>query len=133
MLWHMSMQLPGMGLALVGLLVAGCANDGTEICPAVGLPEPGVRVSGGIAGASVRICAGAECATTTLAKGGRFVGLASLRAGQAVELVATYTAASSPVVSRIRVVPDKLQPYGPRCGDVVVATLVFDSSGHATG
>ena len=120
-----------LGLALAGLLVAGCANDGTEVCPAVAGGKPGVRVSGGVAGASVRICAAAECVTTTLGKDVRFVVLPSLRPGQAVELVVTYRAAGSPVVSHVSVVPNQSIPGGARCGSVGVTTLVFDSSGRA--
>lgn len=121
----------GFGVALSGLLLAGCTN--TVSCTLIGA-ESGVRVSGGAAGASVRICADADCASTTFVGGFGFVPLPSLHPGRTAELVATYRSAGSPVVSRITVVPEKHQPNGPRCDPIVAAaSLVFDRTGRASG
>lgn len=63
-------------LALVTAVLTACSED--HVCTLIGA-EPGVGVTGGVNGASVRVCAGSTCATTATVNGHGFVNMPSLR------------------------------------------------------
>ena len=118
-----------VALALLALALVPSSRARDHACTLVGA-EPGVRVSGGVSGATVRVCAGADCGTTTFVGGVGFVGLHSLRPGRSVELTAIYNGRKS----RATVVPDKFEPNGAECGpSVAAARLTFDREGRARG
>ena len=118
-------------LALLTATIAACGED--RGCHLIGA-EPGVRVTTGVGGGSVRLCAGVTCGTAPLSRGENFVGLPSLQPGQRVELRVTYSHASQRTTSVVSVVPNKFQPNGPHCPpSVAVATLTLDASGRVAG
>jgi hypothetical protein len=118
-------------LVLLTTTLAGCTAG--VPCTAIGA-EPGARVTSGVNGASVRVCDGATCGTTTLANGDNFVNLPSLRPGRKVELKVTYGQANRTTTSVVTVVPHEFQPNGASCPpSVAVAKLTLDATGRAAG
>lgn len=121
-----------MTLALLVATLAACRED--RACTLIGGSPPGVGMTGGVNGASVRICAGLGCGTTTMVDGRGFVNLPSLRPDHEVELRVTYSHGSQSSTSVVRLVPDRFQPNGPGCDPTVAgATLTLAADGRATG
>ena len=129
---RMIMNLLAPAWALAMLALGGCSEP--HACTLVGAVS-GVRVTGGTAGVPLRLCSGRDCATTRLdASGAGFVPLSSLQEGRAVNLDATYSGPRSPVVSRVKILPTKVQPNGPGCEPTVaVAQIALDPTGRARG
>ena len=121
-----------LGLVLGASLFAGCGES--HGCHLIGAVS-GVRVTGGAAGASVRVCLGRACGMTRIDGANvAFLPLSSLPPGRPVELLVSYTAAGSPFASRVKVVPKKVQPNGPDCAPTVaVVGIVLDKQGRAEG
>ena len=118
-------------LASVTAVLAACSDD--HVCTLIGA-DPGVRVTGGVNGASVRVCAGSTCGTTATVNGHGFVNLPSLRPGRKVELRVTYSHGSESKTSVVNVVSDKFRPNGPDCGpSVAAATVTLDADGQIAG
>ena len=132
MVRRMSMHRVAPAFALAMYALAGCSES--HACTLIGAVS-GVRIMGGAAGASVRVCLGRDCGSTSLdATGSGIVTLSSLQPGRAARLTATYSGAGSLVVSHVDIRPTKVQPNGPGCEPTVaVAEIALDPSGRSRG
>lgn len=118
-------------LTLLAIPMILCNCGGPQACTLVGAVS-GVQVTGGGAGASLRICAGSSCGTGKFVGGSVFVPLSELRPGRAVDLEVTVKVVSRRVVSHATVVPVKSEPNGPGCAPTAaIAELRLDQGGQA--
>ena len=121
-----------VGFVWLGVVATVTACSPSRNCHAIGA-DAGVRMTGGPARASVRICDRTACGTGDLIRGQGFVRLTSLESAHAVELTATYSTAMRDVATRVRVVPVRFEPNGADCPPSVASVnLHFDAAGHAS-